>query len=132
VISPWATTATPFRPASRSAAGLPRDVAQALVDSAHRTCPYSKALNGNIPVGIHAGLNPSPRKRPASFPRAGRFASWSARLLRVRQRRIRLRALFRCAPDFLDCAQATAHHASTPNAHLNLCPARAHPKRKPT
>ncbi len=28
--------------------GLPRDVAQALVDEAERTCPYSKAVHGNI------------------------------------------------------------------------------------
>jgi lipoyl-dependent peroxiredoxin len=33
-----------------SAAGLPRDVAQALVDEAHQTCPYSKAMRGNIEV----------------------------------------------------------------------------------
>jgi len=30
--------------------GLPRDTAQALVDAAQRTCPYSKALHGNIDV----------------------------------------------------------------------------------
>jgi len=30
--------------------GLPRDVAKALIDAAHKTCPYSKALSGNIPV----------------------------------------------------------------------------------
>ncbi|MBP0595398.1 organic hydroperoxide resistance protein [Paraburkholderia sp. LEh10] len=30
--------------------GLPRDVAQALVDRAHETCPYSKATRGNINV----------------------------------------------------------------------------------
>jgi Ohr subfamily peroxiredoxin len=34
-----------------SVPGLPRDVAQSLVDAAHRTCPYSKALR-NIPVEI--------------------------------------------------------------------------------
>jgi lipoyl-dependent peroxiredoxin len=33
--------------------GLPRDVAQALVDGAHRTCPYSKATRGNIKVEIN-------------------------------------------------------------------------------
>jgi osmotically inducible protein OsmC len=33
-----------------SAPGLPRDVAQALVDEAHQTCPYSKAMRGNIEV----------------------------------------------------------------------------------
>ncbi|MEQ4573340.1 MAG: organic hydroperoxide resistance protein [Gammaproteobacteria bacterium] len=32
--------------------GLPRDQAQALVDAAHRTCPYSKATRGNIEVRI--------------------------------------------------------------------------------
>lgn len=32
--------------------GLPRDVAQALIDEAHRTCPYSKATQGNIDVTI--------------------------------------------------------------------------------
>ena len=32
--------------------GLPSDVAQALVDEAHRTCPYSKATQGNIDVTI--------------------------------------------------------------------------------
>ncbi|MBF6987540.1 MULTISPECIES: organic hydroperoxide resistance protein [Cupriavidus] len=30
--------------------GIERDVAQALVDTAHQTCPYSKALRGNIHV----------------------------------------------------------------------------------
>jgi Ohr subfamily peroxiredoxin len=30
--------------------GLERDVAQALVDAAHQTCPYSKAIRGNVPV----------------------------------------------------------------------------------
>ncbi|MGN6828202.1 organic hydroperoxide resistance protein [Paucibacter sp. M5-1] len=30
--------------------GLPRDAAQALIDAAHQTCPYSKALRGNIDV----------------------------------------------------------------------------------
>lgn len=33
--------------------GLPRDVAQALVDAAHQTCPYSKATRGNIDVTIN-------------------------------------------------------------------------------
>jgi Ohr subfamily peroxiredoxin len=32
--------------------GLPRDVAQALVDRAHQTCPYSKATRGNMDVSI--------------------------------------------------------------------------------
>jgi len=32
--------------------GLPRDIAQALVDRAHQTCPYSKATRGNIDVVI--------------------------------------------------------------------------------
>ncbi|MHA7685310.1 organic hydroperoxide resistance protein [Cupriavidus sp. PET2-C1] len=30
--------------------GIEREVAQALVDTAHRTCPYSKALHGNVHV----------------------------------------------------------------------------------
>ena len=30
--------------------GLEREVAQALVDGAHQTCPYSKATHGNIDV----------------------------------------------------------------------------------
>ena len=33
--------------------GLPRDVAEVIVDSAHRTCPYSKATRGNIDVAIN-------------------------------------------------------------------------------
>ncbi len=33
--------------------GLERGVAQALVDAAHRTCPYSKATRGNIDVEIN-------------------------------------------------------------------------------
>jgi Ohr subfamily peroxiredoxin len=32
--------------------GLPRDVAQALADTAHQTCPYSKATRGNIDVVV--------------------------------------------------------------------------------
>jgi lipoyl-dependent peroxiredoxin len=32
--------------------GLARDLAQALTDAAHQTCPYSKATRGNIDVGI--------------------------------------------------------------------------------
>jgi Ohr subfamily peroxiredoxin len=32
--------------------GLDRDVAQAIVDAAHRTCPYSKVTRGNIDVAI--------------------------------------------------------------------------------
>ena len=35
-----------------SVPGLPRDVAQALIDSAHQTCPYSKGLRGNVPVEL--------------------------------------------------------------------------------
>jgi organic hydroperoxide reductase OsmC/OhrA len=30
--------------------GLERDVAQALVEAAHQTCPYSRATRGNIDV----------------------------------------------------------------------------------
>jgi Ohr subfamily peroxiredoxin len=33
--------------------GLERQVAQALVDAAHQTCPYSKATRGNIDVVIN-------------------------------------------------------------------------------
>ncbi|MGO4326413.1 organic hydroperoxide resistance protein [Cupriavidus sp. 2TAF22] len=33
--------------------GLERDVAQALADSAHQTCPYSKLARGNIDVVIN-------------------------------------------------------------------------------
>ncbi len=33
--------------------GLARDVAQALTDAAHQTCPYSKATRGNIGVVIN-------------------------------------------------------------------------------
>ena len=32
--------------------GVEREVAQALVDAAHSTCPYSKATRGNIDVTI--------------------------------------------------------------------------------
>lgn len=33
--------------------GIDRDTAQALVDRAHQTCPYSKATRGNIEVAIN-------------------------------------------------------------------------------
>lgn len=33
--------------------GVARDVAQALVDTAHQTCPYSKLTKGNIDVVIN-------------------------------------------------------------------------------
>ena len=33
--------------------GLAHEVAQALVDAAHATCPYSKATRGNIDVAIN-------------------------------------------------------------------------------
>src|SRR5678816_1175381 len=33
--------------------GLPREVAQALVDTAHQICPYSKATRGNIDVVLN-------------------------------------------------------------------------------
>lgn len=36
-----------------SVPGLERDVAQALVNAAHQTCPYSKATRGNIDVAIN-------------------------------------------------------------------------------
>lgn len=32
--------------------GVGREVAQALVDAAHQTCPYSKATRGNIDVAV--------------------------------------------------------------------------------
>jgi organic hydroperoxide reductase OsmC/OhrA len=32
--------------------GVPREVAKALVDEAHQTCPYSKAVRGNVDVAI--------------------------------------------------------------------------------
>jgi organic hydroperoxide reductase OsmC/OhrA len=32
--------------------GLERDVAQAVVDAADQTCPYSKAIRGNVDVVI--------------------------------------------------------------------------------
>ncbi|WP_280155843.1 organic hydroperoxide resistance protein [Piscinibacter sp. XHJ-5] len=35
-----------------SVPGLPRDVAQTLVETAHQTCPYSKAMR-DIPVAIN-------------------------------------------------------------------------------
>ena len=33
--------------------GVKREVAQALVDAAHQTCPYSKATRGNIDIAIN-------------------------------------------------------------------------------
>ena len=33
--------------------GVERGVAQALVDAAHKTCPYSKGARGNIEVAIN-------------------------------------------------------------------------------
>jgi osmotically inducible protein OsmC len=33
--------------------GLEHDVAKALTDEAHRTCPYSKAIRGNVDVEIN-------------------------------------------------------------------------------
>jgi Ohr subfamily peroxiredoxin len=33
--------------------GLPREVAQELVDTAHQICPYSKMSRGNIDVAIN-------------------------------------------------------------------------------
>ena len=36
-----------------SVPGVERGVAQALVDAAHQTCPYSKATRGNIEVAIN-------------------------------------------------------------------------------
>lgn len=33
--------------------GIEREIAQALADAAHQTCPYSKATRGNIAVEIN-------------------------------------------------------------------------------
>jgi organic hydroperoxide reductase OsmC/OhrA len=33
--------------------GLERQVAQAIADAAHQTCPYSKAIRGNVDVVIN-------------------------------------------------------------------------------
>lgn len=33
--------------------GLDHDVAKAVVDAAHQTCPYSKATRGNVEVVLH-------------------------------------------------------------------------------
>jgi len=33
--------------------GIEREVAEALVEEAHQTCPYSKATRGNIDVEIN-------------------------------------------------------------------------------
>lgn len=33
--------------------GIEREVAQSLVDMAHQTCPYSKAIRGNVDVQIN-------------------------------------------------------------------------------
>lgn len=50
--------------------GLERDVAQALVDAAHQTCPYSKATRGNIDVAINLVLD-GVTVLPAGVYRAG-------------------------------------------------------------
>ncbi len=42
-----------------SVPGLDRDVARALIDAAHQTCPYSKATRGNIEVEINL-VSPRP------------------------------------------------------------------------
>jgi len=36
--------------------GVPRDVAQALVDEAHTLCPYSRATHGNIDVETNVAV----------------------------------------------------------------------------
>ena len=33
--------------------GLEREIAQALANAAHQTCPYSKAIRGNVDVVIN-------------------------------------------------------------------------------
>ena len=35
-----------------SVPGVPRDVAQRLIDSAEQACPYSKAIRGNVPASF--------------------------------------------------------------------------------
>jgi organic hydroperoxide reductase OsmC/OhrA len=40
-------------PARHSLPGVARDVAQALLDEAHKICPYSKATRGNIDVATN-------------------------------------------------------------------------------
>lgn len=39
-----------------SAPGLDLETAQAIVDTAHQTCPYSKALRGNVDVVINVAV----------------------------------------------------------------------------
>ena len=39
--------------------GVVRDVAQALVDEAHKICPYSRATRGNIDVSIRLVYTPT-------------------------------------------------------------------------
>ena len=36
-----------------SVPGIERDIAQALVDEAHKICPYSKAMRGNVDIAIN-------------------------------------------------------------------------------
>src|SRR5687768_7726668 len=38
--------------------GLGRQIAQALIDAAHHTCPYSRAVHGNINVEINLVYSP--------------------------------------------------------------------------
>ena len=38
---------------SVSVPGLDRDVAASIVQTAHQTCPYSKAIRGNVNVEIN-------------------------------------------------------------------------------
>jgi len=40
--------------------GLERCVAQAIVDAAHQTCPYSKATRGNVDVALSLADAPAP------------------------------------------------------------------------
>jgi Ohr subfamily peroxiredoxin len=51
--------------------GLDRDVAQALVDAAHQTCPYSKATRGNIDVAINLVQAGSVTNLPTPVHQAG-------------------------------------------------------------
>jgi osmotically inducible protein OsmC len=53
--------------------GMERGLAQAVVDTAHQTCPYSKAIRGNIDVAINLVLD-GVTVLPTSVYRAGHLA----------------------------------------------------------
>ena len=48
-----AATASVFASEGAVVVGLDRNVAQELIDTAHQTCPYSKATRNNINVVIN-------------------------------------------------------------------------------